>query len=261
MAGELAVALARVLRLPDPPDLGVAGRTDAGVHARGQVAHVDVDTEAWASTPGRSNRLPAESLVRRLAGVLPPDLVVRAVAEVPAGFDARFSATGRRYCYRIADAPHRPDPLLRSCVTWVRDVLDETSMHLAAQSLLGEHDFVAFCRPRPGATTIRTLRRVCVSRSARGLVSVDLEADAFCHNQVRAIVGALLAVGDGRRDSGWPADVLASRRRDGAVHVAPAHGLTLEAVTYPPNDQLAAQAERTRRLRSDDPATAPGETG
>lgn len=185
----------------------------------------------------------------RLAGVLPPDLVVRRATQVSDAFDARFSATGRRYCYRLADTLHRPDPLRRGQVVWVRDALNPTSMQTAAAALLGEHDFTAYCRPRAGATTIRTLRRLDVRRDASGLVVLDLEADAFCHRQVRALAGALMAVGTGRRDESWPGRVLAARRRDGAVHVAPAHGLTLEEVTYPADDQLAAQAERSRAIR------------
>jgi len=245
-----------VLRLGEAPDLVVAGRTDAGVHARGQVAHVDVAVAAYAQVPGRSSRSPQESLVARLAGVLPSDVVVRAVRPAPDGFDARFSALARRYCYRISDTPHRPDPLLRRSVTWVRGSLDAASMHRAAQPLLGEHDFVAYCRPRDGASTVRTLRRVDVGRTPESLLTVEMEADAFCHNQVRAIVGALIAVGEGRRPVTWPAEVLAAARRDGSVHVAPPGGLTLEAVTYPADDLLAAQADAARRIRT---ATSAGD--
>jgi len=187
--------------------------------------------------------------VRRLGGVLADDVVVTSASLVPQSFDARFSATERRYCYRVADTPHRPDPLLRSQVAWVRGPLDPAAMHASAQPLLGEHDFIAYCRPRPGATTIRTLRHLDVARRADGIVEVHVAADAFCHNQVRAMVGALLAVGSGQRDGSWPAQVLADARRDGAVHVAPPHGLTLEHVTYPPDDELAAQAERARSVR------------
>jgi tRNA pseudouridine38-40 synthase len=122
-------------------------------------------------------------------------------------------------------------------------------MHEAAQTLLGEHDFVAFCRPRPGSSTVRTLTRLRCARPQPGLVTVDAQADAFCHHQVRALVGALLAVGEGRRAVGWPAQVLAAGVRDGAVAVAPATGLTLEWVDYPPDDQLVAQVARTRRRR------------
>lgn len=187
--------------------------------------------------------------MHRLVGVLPDDVVVTSARRVPDAFDARFSATGRRYCYRVADTPHRPDPLLRSHVAWARRPLDTPAMHRAAQGLLGEHDFIAYCRPRPGSTTIRTLRRLDVGRRGDGVIEIDVAADAFCHNQVRAMVGALLAVGAGQRDEAWPAQVLGAQRRDGAVHVAPARGLTLEEVTYPPDDELAAQAGRARTLR------------
>jgi tRNA pseudouridine38-40 synthase len=189
------------------------------------------------------------ALVHRLAGVLPDDVVVTSARVVPDAFDARFAATGRRYCYRVADSAHRPDPLLRSHVGWVRGPLNTAAMHRAAQGLLGEHDFIAYCRPRPGATTIRTLRRLHVGRRGDGVLEIDVAADAFCHNQVRAMVGALLAVGAAQRDEAWPAQVLAGARRDGAVHVAPADGLTLEEVTYPPDDELAAQVERARSVR------------
>jgi tRNA pseudouridine38-40 synthase len=241
--------LARVLRLAVPPDLVVAGRTDAGVHARGQVVHLDVAADALAALPGRSRSTPSESLVTRLAGVLPHDLVVRQARVVPDAFDARFGAVERRYCYRVCDTAHRPDPLHRSHVLWAREPLDPAAMHRAGQPLLGEHDFVAFCRPRPGATTVRRLHRLAVSRDESGLVVVEVAADAFCHHQVRALTGALLAVGTGRREESWPSQVLGAGRRDGAVQVAPAHGLTLEQVQYPPDDGLAEQAARARTLR------------
>jgi tRNA pseudouridine38-40 synthase len=241
--------LARVLRLAVPPDLVVAGRTDAGVHARGQVVHLDVAADVFAALPGRSLSIPSESLVTRLAGVLPHDLVVRQARVVPDAFDARFGAVERRYCYRVCDTAHRPDPLHRSHVLWAREPLDPAAMHRAGQPLLGEHDFVAFCRPRPGATTVRRMHRLTVSRDQSGLVVVEVAADAFCHHQVRALTGALLAVGAGRREESWPAQVLGAGRRDGAVQVAPAHGLTLEQVQYPPDDGLAEQAARARTLR------------
>lgn len=241
-----------MLRSAQSPSLVAAGRTDAGVHARGQVVHADVAVEEYHALPGRSSRSPEESLVARLAGVLPSDVSVRAVRVVPSGFDARFSAVARHYAYRIADTVHRPDPLVRHQVAWVRTPLDEAAMHRAAQPLLGEHDFVAFCRPRPGASTVRTLRRLDVHRQPGhvGLVVLDVSADAFCHHQVRALAGALLAVGAGRRSEQWPVDVLGARRRDGSVHVAAAHGLTLEAVDYPDDHELGEQAARARTMRA-----------
>jgi len=238
-----------VLRLPCVPSLVVAGRTDAGVHARGQVCHLDVGRDAWAALPGRSSRTPDVALVQQLSGVLPPDVVVARAREVPGDFDARFSAIGREYRYLLADTPHRPDPLMRTQVAWMRDRLDVEAMQRAAATLVGEHDFIAFCRPRPQASTIRTLRRLDVARLESGLVSAIAQADAFCHHQMRGLVGALVAVGAGRRTADWPAQVLASRQRDGAVQVAPAHGLTLERVSYPPDAELGSRAEQARQRR------------
>jgi tRNA pseudouridine38-40 synthase len=200
----------------------------------GQVAHADL---AAAVDVAR--------LAARLNGVLPDDVVIRSVSLAPAGFDARFSATGRAYRYRVTDAS--PDPLRRRDTLAWRRPLDTVAMDEAAQGLLGEHDFAAYCRRREGATTIRTLRRLTVTRE--DVVVVDVEADAFCHNQVRSMVGALLAVGDGRRVTGWPAAVLRAGVRDSGVTVAAPHGLTLVRVDYPPDDQLAARAATTRARR------------
>jgi tRNA pseudouridine38-40 synthase len=243
-------ALATVLRLPAPPVLTVAGRTDAGVHARHQVAHLDLHLDHLP--PGHPQHPgPAapdvEPLRRWLAGLLPDDVVVSRLAVAPAGFDARFAALSRRYCYRLVDGV--PDPLRRRDSLQVRRPLDEVRMHDAARRLLGEHDFAAYARPRPGSTTIRTLRRLEVSRPESSVVEVTAEADAFCHHQVRAMVGALLAVGEGRRDADWPARVLAAGVRDSAVTVVASRGLTLVAVEYPPDDELAARVARTRNVR------------
>ncbi|TDD96650.1 tRNA pseudouridine(38-40) synthase TruA [Jiangella asiatica] len=246
--GVLEEALGRVLRI-DPPRLTVAGRTDAGVHARGQVCHVDLSARAWEAAPGRAARSPAEALLRRLAGVLPPDVRVYRVRPAPDGFDARFSAIWRRYGYRVADTPSGVDPLLRRHVLWHDRPLDLDAINLAAAGLLGEHDFAAYCRPRDGATTIRELRTLHWERSADGLATASVEADAFCHNQVRAMVGALLLVGDGRRPVDWPATVLLAGRRDPAVAVVAPHGLTLEAVGYPPDAELAVRARAARNRR------------
>ncbi|WP_459645107.1 tRNA pseudouridine(38-40) synthase TruA [Kineococcus sp. NUM-3379] len=245
----LAEGLQRVLRLPAPPRLVVAGRTDAGVHARGQVAHADVPAAAWSALPGRSDRPPAQALVRRLAGVLPPDVRVHAASQAPAGFDARFSAVQRRYAYRVSDHPAGAEPLRRHDVLAWRRPLDAGAMDAAAARLVGLHDFAAFCRPREGATTIRTLLRYSWRRAEDGLLVADVQADAFCHSMVRALVGALLPVGEGRREEAWPAQVLGARRRDGAVAVVPPHGLTLEEVSYPPPQELALRARQARAVR------------
>ena len=246
--GTLEAALATALRVPEVR-LTVAGRTDAGVHARGQVAHLDVDAAAVAASTGRSTDPPLEALARRVDGILPPDLRVRRVREAPAGFDARFSATWRRYAYRIADAQELADPLVRGHVlSWGRP-LDLDAMNEASAALVGLRDFAAFCKQREGATTVRTLLELGWSRDEAGLVVGSVRADAFCHNMVRALVGSLIAVGEGRRPTTWPAEVMAGRRRDAGVRVVHAHGLTLEEVGYPDDDELAAQAARARARR------------
>jgi tRNA pseudouridine38-40 synthase len=244
----LAAALGRVLRLPGPPRLTVAGRTDAGVHARVQVAHADVPAGAWTVV-----RRPLD----RLAAVLPADVRVHAVGPAPDGFDARFSALWRRYSYRVCDDPARADPLRRHETLWSFRRLDLAAMNEAARSLVGEHDFAAFCRRREGATTVRALRVLEWRRDADGLAVATVAADAFCHNMVRALVGALLAVGEGRRPPGWPAGVLAAAVRDPAVRVVAPHGLCLEEVGYPPPAELAARAAETRRLRTTGPMPGP----
>jgi tRNA pseudouridine38-40 synthase len=238
-------ALGRALRLPGPARLTVAGRTDTGVHARGQVAHVDVPAAAWAPVADRA--------VRRMAGVLPPDVRLRGLAPAPDGFDARFSALWRRYRYRVCDDPAAADPLRRNETLWYPRRLSLEAMNTAAAALTGEHDFAAFCRRREGATTVRELIRLDWARVDDGVASATVVADAFCHNMVRALVGALLAVGEGRRPPGWPREVLAAAARDHAVHVVPAHGLCLEEVRYPPGAELAARAAATRRVRAAPP--------
>ncbi|MFF3440991.1 tRNA pseudouridine(38-40) synthase TruA [Streptosporangium sp. NPDC002721] len=265
--GEIEEALGRILRLPEPPALTVAGRTDAGVHARGQVAHVDLDPGALGALDGRDRRGGAggaggpepgsagelderlSAMRRRLAGVLPPDVRVRLVTVAPEGFDARFSALSRRYAYRISDAPGGVDPLRRREVVWYNRPLDVDRLNAAAAALLGEHDFAAFCKKREGATTIRELQRLDWVR-ADGLVVATVTADAFCHSMVRALVGSLLPVGEGRLPVDWPGGVLARAVRDSGVHVAPAHGLCLEEVRYPGAEELARRAAETRRVRT-----------
>jgi len=247
--GELSAAVTTLLRAPEPVRLTVAGRTDAGVHARGQVAHADVDAEAWAAVPGRSDRTPEAAAVTRLNGILAPDVVVRRARVAPDGFDARFSAVRRRYLYRVCDDPASLDPLRRRDTVVSRHPLDVQAMDAAARSLLGLADFAAFCKKREGATTVRTLLTYEWTRLEDGTLAGRVEADAFCHSMVRALVGAVVPVGEGRRPVEWPAQVLAARRRDPAVGVMPAHGLSLEEVVYPPDDELAARAEQARAVR------------
>jgi tRNA pseudouridine38-40 synthase len=250
--GELSAALSMILRAPEPVAVTCAGRTDAGVHARGQVAHIDVSEEAYAVLAGRGDRAPEAALATRLRGVLPQDITVSSVTVAAAGFDARFSAVTRRYRYVICDDPAHVDPLrVRETVLHPRR-LDEVAMGEAAGSLVGLHDFASFCRRREGASTIRTLLRYGWDRVGPGRLEATVVADAFCHSMVRSLVGAVVPVGEGRRPPGFTAEVLAGRVRDPRVKVMPAHGLVLEEVTYPPDDMLAARADQARRTRSAD---------
>ncbi|MGW8766404.1 tRNA pseudouridine(38-40) synthase TruA [Streptomyces sp. NPDC055815] len=240
--GEIEDALRTVTRSKETYELTVAGRTDAGVHARGQVAHVDLPVELWAEH--------RDKLLRRLAGRLPHDVRVWSVAEAPAGFNARFSAIWRRYAYRVTDNPGGVDPLLRGHVLWHDWTLDMDAMNEAATALVGEHDFAAYCKKREGATTIRTLQVLRWERRDDGILEATVKADAFCHNMVRSLVGALLFVGDGHRPVDWPGKVLAAGVRDSAVHVVRPHGLTLEEVGYPADELLAARSKEARNKRS-----------
>jgi tRNA pseudouridine38-40 synthase len=236
--GDLELALQRVLRL-ESAVLTVAGRTDAGVHAHGQVCHVDVPAEPDVI-----------ELRRRLASALPADVRVRRVSVAPDGFDARFSAVWRRYVYRSTDDVAAADPLERHHVLAWKQQLDVEAMNAASEPLLGEHDFAAFCRRREGATTIRTLLRLETGRTGTGLIKTTVVADAFCHSMVRAVMGALVAVGDGRMQPHEPGRVLAAGVRDPRVSVLPAHGLTLEQVGYPPPERLAERASKARARRA-----------
>jgi tRNA pseudouridine38-40 synthase len=267
-------ALSQVLRADPPVQLTVAGRTDAGVHARGQVAHADLPLAAWLDA--------APVILRRLARLLPPDVRVRRIGVAPDGFDARFSALSRRYSYRVCDDVTGPEPLRRHDTLWTRREIEIGPMNEAAALLLGEHDFAAFCRRRKGATTVRELLSLSWSRpeptgresrvagsgvpepgvagsgvpepgvpgsGVPRVAEATVIADAFCHSMVRALVGALLKVGEGARPPSWPAQVLTARVRDSGVPVVPPHGLCLEEVCYPPPGQLARRALATRRVR------------
>lgn len=252
---ELEEALSRVLRADHPVQLTVAGRTDSGVHARGQVAHADLPRAAWLEV--------APVILRRLARLLPPDVRVRRIDLAPDGFDARFSALSRRYSYRVCDDVSGPEPLRRHDTLWFRREIEIGPMNEAAGLLLGEHDFAAFCRRREGATTVRELLSLSWSRpaskvSGSRVAEATVVADAFCHSMVRALVGALLKVGEGARPPSWPAQLLTARVRDSAVPVVPPHGLCLEEVCYPPPGQLAQRAQATRRVRPAPAEPAPG---
>ena len=249
VAGVLDEAFSTVFRVP--LRLFAAGRTDTGVHASGQVAHVDIASDALdhayprQSRPGDSEFAP---LVRRLGKFLPDDVRVRGISRAPAGFDARFSALRRHYAYRLATASYGTEPHQARFVTpWPR-ALDIDAMTVASSTLLGLHDFAAFCRQRPGATTIRDLQRLEWVRDG-DIVTACVTADAFCWSMVRSLVGALLAVGEGRRETDWCAALLTADMRSSDFAAAPARGLTLTGVDYPPDDELAARVSVTRDLR------------
>jgi tRNA pseudouridine38-40 synthase len=262
VAGELSSALATLFRTPVP--LVVAGRTDAGVHAIGQVAHIDVAGAALVALArrpqvgvidaGSAVERGLMGLLRRLAGLLPADVRVRQIRVATDGFDARFAALRRHYRYRIAATGFGAEPLRRfDTLAWSRP-LDVSSMVAASRGLLGLHDFAAYCKPpaHDGASTIRQLQRLDVVAlpAESGVIAVDVTADAFCHSMVRSLVGALIAVGEGRFEVLRPAELLAARVRTSAIHAVPAHGLTLLRVDYPPDSELTARAAMTRAVRS-----------
>jgi len=267
--GALEGALAQLLaRTPPAPTLVVAGRTDAGVHATGQVAHLDLSDAQIASldrpprgraagAAGEGPHVPsadraAAALARRMNGVLGArsDVVVLACAPAPDGFDARFSATWRAYRYRISDAAGPRDPLQRHRTVEIPVALDASVLQEAAGALLGLHDFAAYCKPREGASTIRTLQEMTWTRVADGALEATVRADAFCHSMVRALVGACVAAASGRVGVARLRALLELRERTSEFTVMPARGLVLERVGYPPDAELAARNEITRNRRA-----------
>lgn len=236
--------------------LTVAGRTDAGVHARGQVAHFDVAQEFWLSlSRGReeSDQARGERLRARLEGLagrgLNGALALKQITVVPKDFDARFSALSRTYRYLICDDPRFQDPC-RLDIARTSSPLNAEKMHVAAQALCGEHDFLPFAKPREGATTIRTLHSFMVSRPSSGIVQAMICADAFCHSQVRFMMGALIEIGRGKYPPDWIAELLAAGVRDQRVPLADGRGLTLWEVAYPPASQYASQAAKAKVVRT-----------
>jgi tRNA pseudouridine38-40 synthase len=242
--GELQNLITQILRLEEPAQLVCAGRTDAGVHARGQVAHLDLGSTAITDEA---------ALTRRLNKVLGGDCVVRRISAAPPGFDARFAAIWRRYVYRLSDGDVPPDPLYRNQITQVRHQVDLGQLNEEASTLIGLRDFGAFCRRRDGASTIRTLLELAAQRvpsgAMAGVIECTVRADAFCHAMVRSLVGALVAVATGRRDHDWLAAITERGVRDSTITVMPATGLTLEEVGYPADHELAARALEARALR------------
>ncbi|MEV4207146.1 tRNA pseudouridine(38-40) synthase TruA [Nocardia salmonicida] len=234
--GVLEESLSKVLR--EPLQLTVAGRTDAGVHAEGQVAHFDTESE-----------FDADKLLYRMAKFLPKDVRITEIRIAPAEFDARFSAMRRHYAYRLTTAPYGAQPLQARGVVPCKPGVDLGAMRAASQNLLGLHNFAAFCRRREGATTIRELQRFDWERDG-DLLTAYVSADAFCWSMVRSLVGAVLAVGEGRRTPEWTKTLLAETERSSSVTVAPAHGLSLIAVDYPADAKLAARNIQTRETRT-----------
>ena len=241
---ELQGWITRILRLDEPAQLVCAGRTDAGVHARGQVAHLDLGSTVITDEA---------ALTRRLNKVLGGDCVVRRISAAPPGFDARFAAIWRRYVYRLSDGGVPPDPLYRYQITQVRDQVDLGRLNEEAAALIGLRDFGAFCRRRDGASTIRTLLELAARRipsgPTAGVIECTVRADAFCHAMVRSLVGALVAVATGQRDHEWLAAITERGVRDSTITVMPATGLTLEEVGYPADHELAARVLEARALR------------
>lgn len=268
--GELESAVATIAR--HPISVTVAGRTDAGVHAAHQVVHLDFPKVAWDRLLRHPQPAPddlaAGALVRRINALLArqyaqwmrqrdlavpqgsSDIVVHSASAVTHDFDARFSALSRTYIYRVGAGT--PQPTRRHDVVWVGNTLDVQAMNEAARPLLGEHDFLSFCKPRQGATTIRTLTRLDAEVNSEGIIEFHVAADAFCHSMVRSLVGALLDVGRGG-DVHEPARLLDACTRHTAAPIAPAHGLTLEGVAYPHEEMWAQQAKSARRRRDEKP--------
>ncbi len=200
---------------------------------------------------------PGHSLKRRVNGALASVLgglhgavEIVAAAPAPAGFDARFSALWRRYSYRIADSATRRDPLQRAVTLWHKHDLDVEAMNRAARPLLGLHDFKAFAKPREGSTTVRTLQRLDYERGPDGVITVHVQADAFCHNMVRALTGAALRVGEGREGADWMHRRLLAGVRDAKSVLAAPHPLVLEEVHYPDDADLLKRATLTRARRA-----------
>lgn len=247
--GALEAALATTLRLePGQVKTVVAGRTDAGVHATGQVAHLDLPDGHTLSQAALA------ALTNRLQGALrTPTIVIRDVSIAPEGFDARFSPIARKYRYRIADQASAKNPLHADFTLWRGELLDEVAMNRLGRSLVGLHDWASFCRPREGATTIRDLQDFRWSRDDEGVLVGEVTADAFCHSMVRALVGAALAVGSGKLTVDQVVVLRGKRQRTSAFPTVAAHGLTLVDVVYPPDGQLAERASLSRNRRGADP--------
>ncbi|MEM8925052.1 MAG: tRNA pseudouridine(38-40) synthase TruA [Actinomycetota bacterium] len=223
VVGELQAFLATMFGGADV-SLVMSGRTDAGVHAMGQVLSTDLPSGA-----------DLDRVRRRVNSRFGPEIVLREITEAGPDFSARFSAVGRRYRYTVLNQP-TPDPFLARTAWWVPEPLQLAAMQDAARIVIGEHDFSSFCRRPRGEVEVSLVRRVDGARWHRvgdGLLRFDIEGSAFCHQMVRSIVGFLVAVGTGRRSVADMRTALAARDRAAAYQPAPPHGLCLWQVDYP----------------------------
>jgi len=230
-------AIARISR--SDVESVVAGRTDAGVHATGQVIHVDLPDALF------SDGLSYIDLRYKLNRILDEDVRIMEISDAPEGFHARFSALRRVYTYKILDNNDVIPPLSRYDVApWYRP-LDADLMNQASALVLGHHDFAAFCKFKEGGTTIRTLEKYQWQRDETGLLVAEVIADAFCYSMVRNLVGAVVCVADGRKDPSWMAELLANKERVSDSLVFPARGLSLTRVDYPSDQELLDRAKVT----------------
>lgn len=238
--GELENAISTLLRV-DRVIVQCAGRTDAGVHASAQVIHFDI---------AEKDAMEMKDLTYKINAILPEDISIQELEVTTADFDARFAALSRSYEYLIYQGQR--NPLLRDRAHRSYLPLDVQAMNDASQSLIGLHDFSAFCKKREGATTIRTLMKFDWSETPQGLIKVDLEADAFCYSMVRGLIGAVLAIGEGKFDKAWLENYLAGKEREAHVFAAPALGLTLVDVKYPDPSEYAKRIAETLQVRDSD---------
>ncbi len=224
VGGHLADAVGRVLK--HPVRFTVAGRTDAGVHAWGNVVHFD--------SPLEETDLDLPRLQRAVNKLCRPRIVVRSAEVAPAAFDARFSAVARRYRYTVLNRV-LPDPFLHATAWHVEEALDFRAMQMACDPLMGEHDFSSFCRkpPDPSGSNIRRMHDARWLDLGDGLLRFDVEASSFCQQMVRALVGTMVDIGRGRKRAGDMAWILRAKDRAAAGQLAPPNGLCLWEVVYP----------------------------
>ena len=245
VAGELLSGLVKIFGEDDEDfRMRVAGRTDAGVHAQAQVAHLDL-------TPEQLKRIRrGHGVAERLNKIIDPDVRVTAFEEADPGFHARFSALSRRYRYSIADRSVTPNPMTSRYMLEILWNLEVAPMIEVAKEFMGLRDFRAFCKERDGTTTIRELREISVKRRPNGVIDIEVEADAFCHNMVRSVVGALMSAGSGRTTAKEVRKALKGQRNEHAYKVQAPQGLTLIKISYPAKSKLGSQAELTQRMRT-----------